>query len=178
MASTKTEEPAKNTLGDNGISFNNLYFNNGAFIEKYIPILRGSVFVYVFNVGIYRGEISNGTAKIKIPGLNAGTYRGIIIYDGGLNFNKPTKLITFKVLKQNAAIKAENKAYLINYGGKYGITLKDANGKTYTAKTNTKGKAVFKIKKINKKGTFKATVTFKGNTYYKKVSKKVKIKIR
>lgn len=291
MASTKTEEPAKNTLGDNGISFNNLYFNNGAFIEKYIPILRGSVFVYVFNVGIYRGEISNGTAKIKIPGLNAGTYRGIIIYDGGLNFNKPTKLITFKVLKQNAAIKAGNKAYLINYGGKYGITLKDANGKaisgkkldfimngkkigssttnangvatikltakilkavkrgkknlvikfsdnnynpvsisakitvnkektkiiaknkkfkksqktkkysislknskgkavkkvkvslkikgkTYTAKTNAKGKAIFKIKKLNKKGTFKATVTFKGNTYYKKVSKKVKIKIR
>ena len=31
---------------------------------------------------------------------------------------------------------------------------------------------------LNKKGTFKAVVTFKGNKYYKKVTKKVKIKIK
>ena len=54
MASTKTEEPAKNTLGDNGISFNNLNYNKGAFIEKYIHIIRGRVLVYVFYFVIYR----------------------------------------------------------------------------------------------------------------------------
>jgi len=50
-------------------------------------------------------------------------------------------------------------------------------GKTYKATTNSKGKATFKIKKLNKKGTFKATVTYKGNKYFKKVSKKAKIKV-
>jgi hypothetical protein len=57
------------------------------------------------------------------------------------------------------------------------VTLK-VNKKTYTAKTNAKGKATFKIKKLTKKGTYKATVTYKGNAYYNKVTKKVKIKIR
>ena len=50
--------------------------------------------------------------------------------------------------------------------------------KTYKVKTNSKGKATFKIKKLTKKGTYKTTVTFKGNKYYNKVVKKVKIKIK
>ena len=57
------------------------------------------------------------------------------------------------------------------------VTLK-INKKTYKAKTNSKGKATFKIKKLTKKGTFKATVTFKATKYYNKVTKKVKIKIK
>ncbi|MBQ2666606.1 hypothetical protein [Methanobrevibacter sp.] len=57
------------------------------------------------------------------------------------------------------------------------LTLK-IKGKTYTAKTNSKGKAIFKIKKLTKKGRFKATVTFKGNNLYNKVVKKVKITVR
>ena len=51
-------------------------------------------------------------------------------------------------------------------------------GKTYTAKTNSKGKAIFKIKNLKKKGTYKATVTFKGNSNYNKVTKTVKIKVK
>ena len=47
-----------------------------------------------------------------------------------------------------------------------------------TAKTNNRGNATFKIKKLTKKGTYKTTVTFKGNKYYNKVVKKVKIKIK
>ena len=46
------------------------------------------------------------------------------------------------------------------------VTLK-VKGKTYKATTNSKGKAVFKIKNLKKKGTFKATITYKGNKYYK-----------
>jgi hypothetical protein len=52
------------------------------------------------------------------------------------------------------------------------------NGKTYKAKTNAKGKAVFKIKKLSKKGKFKATIKFKGNAYYNAVRKKVKITVK
>ena len=50
-------------------------------------------------------------------------------------------------------------------------------GKTYKAKTNKKGKATFKVTKLNKKGTYKATVTYKGNKYFTKASKKAKIKV-
>ena len=50
-------------------------------------------------------------------------------------------------------------------------------GKTYRAITNSKGKATFKLTKLNKKGVFKATVTYKGNKYYNKVSKKAKINV-
>ena len=57
------------------------------------------------------------------------------------------------------------------------LTLK-VKGKTYTAKTNSKGKAIFKIKNLKKKGTYKATVTFKGDKNYNKVSKTVKIKVK
>ena len=57
----------------------------------------------------------------------------------------------------------------------YKVTIK-VNKKTYTAKTNKKGVATFKITKLNKKGTFKSTITYKGNSYYNKVTKKVKIK--
>ena len=51
-------------------------------------------------------------------------------------------------------------------------------GKTYAAKTNSKGKATFKITKLAKKGKFAATVTYKGNRYYNKVAKKVKITLK
>ena len=57
------------------------------------------------------------------------------------------------------------------------VTIKIGK-KTFKAKTNAKGKAVFKIKKMTKKRTYKAKVTFKGNAYYNKVTKKVKIRIK
>ena len=51
-------------------------------------------------------------------------------------------------------------------------------GKTYKATTNSKGKATFKITKLNKKATYKAAVTYKGNKYYNKATKKVTIKVK
>ena len=57
------------------------------------------------------------------------------------------------------------------------LTLK-VNGKTYKATTNSKGKATFKITKLTKKGTQKATVKYAGNAYYNGISKNVSIKIK
>ncbi|WP_407413038.1 hypothetical protein [Methanobrevibacter sp.] len=51
-------------------------------------------------------------------------------------------------------------------------------GKTYKAKTNAKGKATFKIKKLTKKGNHKAVIKYNGDKYYNKVTKKVKITIK
>ena len=57
------------------------------------------------------------------------------------------------------------------------VTLK-VKGKTYTAKTNKKGIATFKITKLTKKGTFKYNVKFAGDKAYKAVNKNGKITIK
>ena len=56
------------------------------------------------------------------------------------------------------------------------VSLK-VNGKTYSAKTDANGKAIFKITQLTKKGTYNAVITFKGNNYYNKVVKKAIIKV-
>jgi hypothetical protein len=56
------------------------------------------------------------------------------------------------------------------------LTLR-VGGVNYIAKTNSKGKAVFKITKLNKKGIFSASIKFAGNNCYNAVSKTIKIKV-
>ena len=46
------------------------------------------------------------------------------------------------------------------------------------AKTNSNGKATFKITKLTKKGTHTATIKFAGNGYYKASSASKKITIK
>ena len=70
--------------------------------------------------------------------------------------NQPDLLITNKVMKNTK------------------LTLK-VNGKTYSATTNAKGQATFKITKLTKKGKFTAVVNFAANKYY--TAKTVKPKI-
>ena len=79
---------------------------------------------------------------------------------------KKTKKYTITLKSGKTAIK------------KVSVTLKIKGKKIIKAKTNKKGKATFKIKKLTKKGTYKATIKFKGNKYYNKATKKVKIKIK
>ena len=57
------------------------------------------------------------------------------------------------------------------------ITLK-IKGKLFKAKTNSKGRATFKITKFYKKGNFKAVIKFKGSKKYNPISKKINIKIK
>ena len=57
------------------------------------------------------------------------------------------------------------------------VTLKIGK-KTYKATTNAKGKVIFKIKKLSKKGKYNAVIKFKGNKLYKATTKKVKITIK
>jgi len=56
------------------------------------------------------------------------------------------------------------------------VTIK-IRGKTYTSKTNSKGKAIFKLK-ISKKGKFKGILKFNGDKTYKSSKKTVYIKIK
>ena len=73
--------------------------------------------------------------------------------------------------KLTATLKSSGKAIK----GKL-ITFK-VNGKTYKAKTNAKGVATVKIK-LTKKGTFKYTAKFAGDSAYKGVSKTSKVIVK
>lgn len=98
--------------------------------------------------------------------------------------NAPAKKVS-KITAKKATFKKSKKVK------KYSITLKSGKspikkvkvylkvkGKTYKATTNAKGKATFKITKLNKKGTYKAKITFKGNKNYKSAGKTIKIKVK
>ena len=57
------------------------------------------------------------------------------------------------------------------------VTIK-VRGKTYSAITNSKGKATFKITKLTKKGKYSALIKFAGNKSYKSSSKKILITVK
>ena len=133
-----------------------------------------------------------GQIKITTKGLIPKTYSVAITFEGNANYTKTNKDVKVIVKKAAPKIVAKKKTFKTSVKTKkYTITLKDntgkaikkakvtlkVKGKTYKTTTNSKGKATFKIKNLNKKGTFKATVTYKGDKYYNKVTKKAKIKV-
>ena len=135
----------------------------------------------------------NGQIKINIAKLVPKTYNVKISFAGNANYAASSKTVKATVKKAAAKMTAKKKTFKRKVKvKKYTITLKNnvkkaikgvkvtlkVNKKTFKAKTNNKGKAVFKIKNLKKKGTYKATVKFAGNKYYKKVTKKVKIRVK
>ena len=135
----------------------------------------------------------NGQIKISAKGLAPKLYTAKVIFNGNTNFEKSTKDVKVTVKKATPKLTAKKKIFKRTVKTKkYTIVLKDNTGKamkkvqltikvgkkTFKAKTNNKGKATFKIKKLTKKGKYKATVTYKGNKNYNKVTKKVKITIK
>ena len=163
----------------------------------------GNFTVSIDNGKIVRtAELKDGAASITVADLAAGNHNISISYSGDgkyapitqnttLTINEPVKP-TPKVTKKATKIVAKKKTFKAKVKvKKYTITLKSGKtllkkvkvtlkvkGKTYTATTNKKGKATFKIKNLKKKGTYKAVIKFKGNKNYKATSKKVKIKVK
>ena len=136
------------------------------------------------------GEIQ-GYTLLKINGLTPKTYRATITYYDIYNNIVATKTIKIVVKKATPKITAKKLTFKAKKKSKkYTITLKSGQNpvkkvkvhlkigkKTFKATTNSKGKAVFKIK-LNKKGNYNSKITFKGNKCYKSSSKTVKIKIK
>ena len=135
----------------------------------------------------------NGQVKVSTKGLAPKKYSAKVTFNGNANYLKSSKTVKVTVKKATPKITAKTKTFkTTTKTKKYAIVLKNninkaiskakvylkVGGKTYKATTNSKGKATFKITKLTKKGTFKATITYKGNTYYNKATKKVKIKVK
>ena len=136
----------------------------------------------------------DGKAKFSTDGVAPVTsYNAKIQYVGYGNYLSTSKVV--KVTIKKAAVKLTAKAKTFKRSiktKKYTITLKNnqnkvmkntkvtlkVNKKTYTAKTNSKGQATFKITKLTKKGKYTATVKYAGSKLYNTKSVKVKITIK
>ena len=155
------------------------------------PLTGASITVDLNGAKTYTTD-KNGQVKVSTKGLAPKAYTAKVTFNGNTNYDKSNKDVKVTVKKATPKLTAKKKTFKSSVKTKkYTIVLKDntgkaikkakvtlkVKGKTYKATTNSKGKAVFKIKKLNKKGTFKATITYKGNKYYNKVSKKANIKV-
>ena len=137
---------------------------------------------------------TNDKGQISVPiNLAPNTYTAIVSYAGNNIYYGTDIKIPITVKKATPKLTASKKTFKLNKKTKkYTVTLKDKfgrsiknakvkliiKGKTYAAKTNKNGKATFKINKLNRKGSFKATVKFAGNKYYRSISKKTAFKIK
>ena len=155
--------------------------------ENYAPAKNVSVVVSINGKKFTTIKTdSKGVASFKISQA-PGTYK-LTLTASGKSVSK-----TMTVKKATPKLTANAKSFKKSVKTKkYTVTLKTnqnkvmkntkvtlkVNGKTYSAKTNAKGQATFKITKLTKKGKFTAVVKFAGNKYYNAKTVKAKITIK
>ena len=135
---------------------------------------------------------SKGQVSVNVATLVPKTYTATVKFAGDSSYKASTvkpKVVVNKVKPKLAAkaktfkVKAKVKKYTATLKNNKGKVLKKAKltlkvgKKTYTAKTNAKGVATFKVKLTNK-GKYTGTVKFAGNKYFKAISKKVKVTVK
>ena len=134
----------------------------------------------------------NGQVMIPTKSLLPNTYPVTIKFAGDGTYaasSATAKIVVNKLNPKIVAYKATFKRYKTKL---YSVVLKDNKGKVmkytklkikvngvkYSAKTNKKGIATFNLKKLTKKGTYKAYVIYGGSSIYNAISVKVKIVIK
>ena len=169
----------------NGEEFKAITDENGTFL---ISNLTGDNEIYVEYAGSDNLAYANATQKFTFPKEEVKpTPSNTTKPSTPTKTNTPTK-VTKKATKITAkkktfkAKKKTKKYSIVLKSGKKAVkkvkvTLK-VGKKTYKATTNSKGKATFKITKLNKKGKYTAVIKFKGNKNFKATSKKVKITVK
>ena len=140
----------------------------------------------------YRTD-GNGQVKLSSESLVPNSYVVKISFAGDDKYQSSSFSVNLVVKKANAYLFASKKKFNAKTSvKKYKVTLKNnknaamkkvkvylkVKGKTYVVKTNKKGQAIFKLKKLTRKGTYKATITYRGDNCYNGVVKKAKIKVR
>ncbi|WP_405294941.1 hypothetical protein [Methanobrevibacter sp.] len=150
------------------------------------PVSQQTVVFTVDNTDYVARTDENGVATSSLD-LQAGTHYIYTEYNNVIGKNKiviekeASKITTNKKTFKS---KTKVKKYDITLKDKNGKAIKDVkvtlkiNGKTFSATTNSKGKAVFKIKKLTQKGKYSAKIKFAGNGYYKASSAKNTIVIK
>ena len=175
------------TYGINNPLIVNLHDIDGGVLRN-VPItvsIDGSSKTYTTN--------NNGQVLVSTVGLTPKTHNVVVNYGGSANYHPSSATAKITVNKAKPYIIVSNmKYYKSEKTKKFYMILKDncyrvmkntkvtlkVNGKKYTAKTNAKGRATFKITKLKKKGKFKATASYSGNSYYTSVSASAKITVK
>lgn len=136
---------------------------------------------------------AKGQVSLNIAALVPATYTASIQFGGDDNYKASELSSKVVVSKGVSKLIAKAKTFKVKVKTKkFSVTLNDSKnrvlkgkkltikvkGKTYKATTNKKGIATFKITKLSKKGTYKSKIVFKGDKYYKAISKTVKIKVK
>ena len=135
----------------------------------------------------------------KLNMIRAGRYTMAFNFAGNENYTNTFACVCVDLDKKPITIKAASKTFKASVKTKkYTVSLSTivgsshdgkiylksgkpvtltVNGKKYTAQTNSKNKATFKIIGLSKKGTYDATIYFKGDKTYAEKEKTVKLTI-
>ena len=146
-------------FGDDAVITENIFTKN---IAKYGP----SIFITGSNEKIAKNTYTGSTQAQQVIWKHE---------KQNTKINAPTKTFKKSVKSKNVVITLKSAAGKALASKK--ITL-SVNGKNYAAKTNSKGQATIKITKLTKKGSFKYTVKFNGDSNFNKVSKTGKITVK
>ncbi|WP_405310483.1 Ig-like domain-containing protein [Methanobrevibacter sp.] len=181
-----TTKESINATDASGVYLKDIIFK--VTVMKGNETLTTGTVVFTIDNKEYTGHIgSDGVASVTFNNLKPGDHfitseYGDVLVKNIISVEKAVPVLTAK----NKAFKAKTKTK------KYTVTLKNSkkkaiknvkvtlkvNGKTYSAKTNSKGQAIFKLTKLTKVGKLPATVKFAGNAYYKASQKSVKITVK
>ena len=132
--------------------------------------------------------------------IRAGRYTMAFHFSGNENYSSTIACVCVDLAKKPITIKAGDKSFkastktkkytitlsttkgssrdgniYLNSGKKVTLTV---NGKKYTATTNSKNKATFKITGLNKKGTYAAEIEFRGDKTYDEKVKSVILTVK
>lgn len=151
---------------NDSVNEDNINDSWGEYVYAKDPIIRNYVIDYD-NSSDTNNSINNTTNASKVIN-NKIDKSSVIVIAKKIVFNKKLKTKKYPVV-----LKTNNGKILKNTW----VTLK-IKGKLYKAKTNDNGKAIFKIKKLNKKGNYKGKIIFKGDNTYKGFTKKVTLIVK
>ncbi len=175
-------EPGRASISINGVLDDNVWniTNNGSVVKN--------------TIGVYQKDItstakdSNNVSVILNKGMFLALQQIVVVTkvkEDPTPTPEPVVVKKATITAKKATFKAKKKVKKYAIALKSGktpiksakVTLKIGK-KTFKATTNAKGKAIFKIKKLTKKGKYKAVVKFAGNNAYKAATKKVKITLK
>ena len=154
--------------------------------------IAGKTIVFTVNGKTYNGTTNaNGVASAKITLTAGGTYTITAKFAGDSEYQAKTGTGKLTLTKQSTSLTSSGKTYTVTNTAKYiYVTLKDGakkllaskkitatvNGKTFSAKTNSKGVAKIKLT-LTKVKTFKVSLKFAGDSTYSASTKTIKVKV-
>ncbi len=163
--------------------------------------IAGAIVNIAFKTSNYKKvSDANGYVKLAISSSASGKYLSVISFLGDAEYDPVVVPFTFNIVKKTVTINAKAKTFSVKTKTKvFSVTLKTKvfnsrnkkvylkkgnkvtvtiTGTPYTAQTNAKGKATFKIKNLIKKGKYTAKIRFAGDSTYKSTRKNVQIRVR